>query len=219
MRLNAPRPVVTGVGAAVYSVTDRVPRCLLYLVRHGETDWNAAERWQGHTDIPLNATGRAQAHVAAEALSGAGLAGIVASDLARAQETASIIAARLGIGVAYFDADLRERTFGCFEGLTRKECERLHPEAWRAWLAERRAPPGGEAPETLTARVVAGVARVAERVARVDAPALIVTHGGSMRAILTAATGEVPGPIRNGAIWRVEWDQGLVGAEPFPEER
>src|SRR5271167_1540411 len=86
---------------------DRVARRLIYLVRHGETDWNAAERWQGHTDIPLNATGRAQADAVAEALSGAGLAGVVASDLSRAQETANIIAARLGIGVAYVDADLR----------------------------------------------------------------------------------------------------------------
>jgi probable phosphoglycerate mutase len=198
---------------------DRVARRLIYLVRHGETDWNAAGRWQGHTDIPLNATGRVQADAVAEALSGAGLAGVVASDLSRARETANIIAARLSIGVAYLDADLRERTFGCFEGLTRMECERLHAEAWRAWLAERRAPPGGEAPETLTARVVAGVARAAEQVARSDAPALIVTHGGSMRAILTAATGEVPGPIKNGAVWRVEWDEGLVCAEPLPEQR
>lgn len=210
---------MTGVGAAVYSGSDRVPRRLIYLVRHGETDWNAAERWQGHTDIPLNATGRAQAHAVAEALSGVGLSGIVASDLSRAQETASIVAARLGIGVAYLDAALRERTFGCFEGLTRKECEQLHPEAWRAWLAERRAPPGGEAPETLTARVVTGIARAAEHVARSDAPALVVTHGGSMRAVLTVATGEVPGPIKNGAVWRVEWDQGLVGAHPLPEQR
>ncbi|MBV9947858.1 MAG: histidine phosphatase family protein, partial [Myxococcales bacterium] len=58
---------------------------LLYLVRHGETDWNAALRWQGHTDVPLNANGRAQARLLAAWAREVGLAGIVASDLCRAE--------------------------------------------------------------------------------------------------------------------------------------
>jgi len=191
-----------------------VPRRLLYLVRHGETDWNAAERWQGHTDVPLNATGRAQAHAVAETLRALRLSGVVASDLSRAQETARIVAIELGIGVVYFDPALRERSFGCFEGLTREECERLHPEAWRAWLSERRPPAGAEAHESLAARVVAAVARAAEEVARDDAPALIVTHGGSLRAVVAAATGKLPGPVKNAGVWRVVWEGGLVDAEP-----
>jgi len=192
-----------------------VPPRFLYLVRHGETDWNAAERWQGHTDIPLNATGRAQARALAQTLRSLGFAGVVASDLSRAQETAHIVAAELGLRVAYVDAALRERSFGCFEGLTREECDRLHPVAWRAWLADRRAPEGGEPHESLTARVVAGVARAAQVVARDDAPALVVTHGGSLRAVVAAATGKLPGPVKNTEVWRVTWEEGLVGAEPL----
>jgi broad specificity phosphatase PhoE len=190
-----------------------MPRRLLYVVRHGETDWNAAQRWQGHTDIPLNATGRSQALAVAQVLRTAGLSGAVASDLSRAHETAEIIAIKLGIGVLYVDAALRERSFGCFEGLTRDECERLHPEAWRLWLSERRPPVGAETREALTARVVAALGRTAERVARDDAPALVVTHGGALRAIVAAATGDLPAPVKNGAVWCVTWDGGPVGAE------
>jgi probable phosphoglycerate mutase len=189
-----------------------VPRHV-YLVRHGETDWNAAERWQGHTDIPLNETGRLQARAVARSLRSLRLSAVVASDLSRAQETARIVAAELGLDVAYFDAALRERSFGCFEGLTREECDRIHPAAWRAWLAERRPPEGAEAHETLTSRVVAAVARAAEAVARDDAPAVVVTHGGSLRAIVAAATGRLPGPVKNTEVWRVTWENGLVGAD------
>ena len=206
-----PRPMARG--SLTLQWVRIVPRRLLYLVRHGETDWNAAERWQGHTDVPLNETGRAQARAVAEALRSLRLSAVVASDLSRAQETARIVAAELGIAVAYFDAALRERSFGCFEGLTREECDRLHPVAWRAWLAERRPPAGAEAHETLTARVVAAVARAAECVARDDAPALLVTHGGALRAIVAAATGQLPGPVKNAEVWRLVWEEGLVGAE------
>ena len=85
---------------------------LLYLARHGETDWNAVGRWQGHTDVPLNATGEAQARALAEVLRGAGLSMVISSDLARAQETARIVAGLLDVPLAYVDVDLRERSFG-----------------------------------------------------------------------------------------------------------
>ncbi len=183
-------------------------RRLLYVARHGETDWNVQTRWQGHTDVPLNETGRAQARALAQALREVRLGGVVASDLARAHETARIVAAELGLAVAYVDPSLRERAFGLFEGLTREECETLHPEAWAAWLDGKRPPRGGEDHETLTARMVAAVARVARQVATEEAPALIVTHGGALRALVAAATGESPPPIANGAVWRVLWEPG-----------
>jgi broad specificity phosphatase PhoE len=190
-----------------------MPRRLLYVIRHGETDWNATQRWQGHTDIPLNDRGRDQARAVAEVLRGVGLAGVVTSDLSRAHETGLIVAERLGVGVAYRDAGLRERTFGCFEGLSRDECARLHPAAWRAWLAERHPPAGAETHESLAERMVAAVGRAAEGVARDDAPGLVVTHGGSLRALVAAATGRVPPPVRNVAVWRVAWEGALAGAE------
>jgi probable phosphoglycerate mutase len=186
---------------------------MLYVARHGETDWNAQLRWQGHTDVPLNETGRAQARALAHTLRAAGLAGVVASDLSRAHETARIVAVELGLSVAYIDPELRERAFGVFEGLTREECESLHPEAWGAWLESRRPPQGGEAHEVLAARIVAAVGRVAVSVAREDAPALVVTHGGALRALVAAATGTAPPPVANGAVWRVVWDGRVAAAE------
>src|ERR1019366_1741101 len=134
-----------------YSRAARTCR-LVFMTRRGETDWNVEGRWQGHTDTPLNENGRAQARAVAEALRSEGVPAIVSSDLARAHETAQIIGASLGIAVAYVDADLRERMFGVFEGLTRAECERLHPEAWRAWIEEQRPASGVESPETVAAR-------------------------------------------------------------------
>jgi probable phosphoglycerate mutase len=189
-----------------------MPR-VLFVARHGETDWNAQARWQGHTDVPLNDTGRSQARALAHALRTAGLAGVVASDLARAQETAQIVAVELGLAVAYVDAALRERAFGIFEGLTREQCETQHPEAWGAWLESKSVPRGGEDHEVLTARVVSALGRVADEVATEGAPALVVTHGGALRAIVAAATGRMPPPIANGAVWRVVWQGRVVGAE------
>jgi broad specificity phosphatase PhoE len=190
-------------------------RRFVFMARHGETDWNAEGRWQGHTDVPLNANGRVQAVTVAEALRGTGLSGLVSSDLSRAHETARIIAATLGLDVAYVDPDLRERMFGVFEGLTRSDCERLHPEAWRAWVEEQRPAEGVESPVAVAARVSGAIGRAAERIARDGAPVLLVTHGGALRSVVQKATGAPIGPIANGAIWRVEWDvlAGVVGAE------
>jgi broad specificity phosphatase PhoE len=188
----------------------------VFITRHGETDWNAEGRWQGHTDIPLNDNGRAQARGVAQALRSAGLAAIVSSDLQRAHETAKIIGLELGVPVAYTDPDLRERMFGVFEGLTRADCERLHPEAWRAWLEEQKPAEGVELPERVAARVASAIGRAVDRYGREDAPVLLVSHGGALRQAVRLATGIHPAPIANGAIWRIEWDRGIVGAAPVP---
>src|SRR3954451_10202115 len=92
----------------------------LLFVRHGETDWNAEGRLQGHTDRALNEYGRRQAHELADRLVGDGVAAIYASDLARAKEAAEIIAARLDLPVVV-DPDLRERNWGNWEGLVPSE--------------------------------------------------------------------------------------------------
>jgi broad specificity phosphatase PhoE len=190
-------------------------RRLVYVARHGETDWNAAGRWQGHTDVPLNDNGRAQAKALAARLREAGLAGVVASDLSRAHETARIVAAELGVSVAYVERDLRERSFGVFEGLTRTECETTQATAWRAWLFDRTPPEGAEGLEALTGRVVAAVGRVATTVAMQDAPALVVTHGGALRALVASVTGELPALVENGAVWALVWEGRLIDASPW----
>jgi len=188
-----------------------MPR-VLYIARHGETDWNVVGRWQGHTDVPLNENGRTQAFAIAGALRGQTFAGVVASDLSRAHETARIVATELGLTIAYTDPDLRERHFGPFEGLTRDECAAYHPDEWRAWILDKVAPGGGESQEELSVRVQAAVGRAALHVATAEVPALLVSHGGSMRALLATALGEVPPPIANGAIWRITWEERLIDA-------
>ncbi|HET9989769.1 MAG TPA: histidine phosphatase family protein, partial [Kofleriaceae bacterium] len=115
----------------------------ILLARHGQTAWNALGRLQGHTDIELDDTGRAQAKDLARTLAAAGVTRVWSSDLARARETAAIVAAELGLPPPEVDAELRERKFGVFEGLTRDQCVAQHPEAWRAWVAQTGHPPGG----------------------------------------------------------------------------
>jgi broad specificity phosphatase PhoE len=187
---------------------------IVYLARHGETDWNAAGRWQGQSDIPLNDRGRDQARLLGEALSHKGVTALVSSDLSRARETATIAGGVIGLTLAYEDPGLRERSFGVFEGLTREDCERLHPEAWQAWLGTQKPPPGGEARAALAARVTAAIGRASELAVAPGTAVLVVTHGGSMRAAVGVATGTTPGPVVNGALWRIEWDGTIASAEP-----
>src|SRR2546421_12731333 len=92
----------------------------LLLIRHGETDWNAEHRWQGHADVPLNERGREQAKALAEELAPEGADAIYASDLSRARDTAEIVGERLGLpGV--LDPDLPEIGVGSRAGLTGDE--------------------------------------------------------------------------------------------------
>ena len=103
-----------------------------YVLRHGQTDWNVQMRLQGSTDIPLNETGRAQAHVAAKILAGEGVTQIIASPLSRALETAQIVGAAAGIEPV-IDNRLIERNFGQFEGMTIDEVHQ-HREDMRDYM-------------------------------------------------------------------------------------
>jgi len=108
------------------------------IVRHGSTDWSAAGRFTGAADVPLNAAGRAQAAATAGMLAGepslAGPIRVIASPLARAAETAAIIAGALGVGLAVEDG-LREEGLGGWEGLTREEAARRFPGGYARWAA------------------------------------------------------------------------------------
>jgi probable phosphoglycerate mutase len=183
---------------------DRPPfHRLVFLARHGETEWNRDGRWQGKTDIPLSDAGRAQARALGESLAGRGIVEVHASDLQRATETARIIAGMLGIAAEVkLDPRLRERGFGCFEGFTREECAQRHPEAWARYLADRRAtPPGGEPQSEVTARVVAALTEIA-RAPRPSADAtLVISHGGTIRTFIAEVTGAAPPPLENAALF------------------
>jgi probable phosphoglycerate mutase len=93
-----------------------IPKRDFYFLRHGQTAWNAEGRFQGHSDVPLNATGLSQAQEAARALARCPIDIIVASPLVRAARTAEIVNERLGKPIVFDDA-LKERHFGALEGL------------------------------------------------------------------------------------------------------
>jgi broad specificity phosphatase PhoE len=178
-----------------------VKRTLL-LARHGETDWNLQQRWQGHTDVPLNAAGRAQARELAERLRELRVARVHASDLARARETAEIVARTLGVAAVQIDPGLRERGFGVFEGLTGAECEQRYPEEWERYRSNLKVmPPGSEPHDDVTTRMQEAVRRVLA-LTDAEAPALVVSHGGALRLLIGAITGTVPPPIGNVGVFR-----------------
>ena len=157
-------------------------------IRHGETDWNAQQRLQGHVDIALNGRGRAQAARLYEALKAEPLSAVYASDLSRAHETALAFARPMGLAVSP-TAALRERAFGDYEGCTYAEIETRWPDGAAAW--RRRdpdfAPPGGG--ETLPgfhARCVQAALRLAA--AHAGECIALVAHGGVLDALYRAAT-------------------------------
>jgi probable phosphoglycerate mutase len=145
-----------------------------WFLRHGETDWNAQGKSQGNVDVPLNATGLAQARAAAQLLRHRGIASLVASPLARTRVTAEIVAEALGLPVA-LDEGLREAAFGVQEGQAMGQ--------WFAdWTAGLFTPQGGESFAALRARAVAAVNRALAG----PAPVLVVAHGGVFRTLRAA---------------------------------
>ena len=151
---------------------------MILLARHGETDDNVPPaRVQGWIDTPLNDAGRAQAHELAEAVRDRGLAAVHSSHLARARETAAIVAAELGLEVVV-DERLAESHRGSWEGRLLEDIEREEPELWAGW---RRGGdfrfPGGESLGEHAERVKAAIADVR----RGPLPALCVCHGGTIR--------------------------------------
>jgi broad specificity phosphatase PhoE len=180
----------------------------LYLVRHGETEWNAARRIQGRTDIPLNDTGRAQARQAAELLARRRWQGVYTSPLGRAHETARIIADRLGLeGVTDIDA-LVERDYGEAEGMGFDEIEALYPEGVRA--------PGQETREEVAARVVPALLELAER--HPGERLVIVSHGGAIRSVLqTAEPGTRHPRITNASVHSFRVEDGALRLIAFDD--
>lgn len=182
---------------------------LITLVRHGQTDWNLERRIQGTTDIPLNETGRADAHTAADILAATGHHAVYASPLVRAHETARIIAERLGLDAPSITHDMREREFGEGEGMLVAE----YLERFGDW---RSSPPGAESLETVRDRALDALDAIARQSRRRSAPAaesvIVVTHGGVIRSLLGhTSSGTLPREgemLRNGSVHRFEASPG-----------
>ncbi|WP_439691618.1 histidine phosphatase family protein [Curtobacterium sp. SP.BCo] len=179
---------------------------LLYLVRHGETDWNAERRIQGSTDIPLNDTGRRQAAATAALLERRTFDAVVASPLSRALETGSVIAAHLGLDRPATYPGLAERAYGEAEGLTNDEVLARYPHD---------DIPGRESRAALLARVTETLGEIA---VRYDGGSVVVaTHGAVIRSVVNAAApgtaDRVHTPIRNGSVHSFRWDPERFHAE------
>ena len=160
----------------------------IVLVRHGETDWNAERRVQGHTDRPLNETGRAQARALADQLAREQFDAVYSSDLLRAYETARIVAERLGLAVATL-RELREKDFGSWEGLTDTVILERFPDARSGAWGD------GETAEELGMRVLDALRRIAA--AHPGRRVLVVTHGGPVRAVLGHCDDRCDRPVGN----------------------
>lgn len=158
----------------------------ILLARHGESDWNRDQRWQGHADRPLTHLGREQARALADRLAATELDAVYSSDLERARETAAIVAEPHQLPVKELP-DLREVDVGSWSGLTRAEAEGRFPNAFRRWTEGEEGWDDGETYEQLSERVVSAVLAIAARHPRDRV--LLVAHGGSIRAVHAAALG------------------------------
>jgi broad specificity phosphatase PhoE len=182
------------------------PGVTLYFVRHGETDWNLAQRYQGQRDIPLNATGRAQAarngHTLANALADRSAAlDYVSSPLVRARETMEIMRGALGLPAPGYrtEARLSEIHYGHWEGQLWNELPDIDPQGFAARKADmwNWQPLGGESYRLLSERIAGWLDGV-------ERDAVVVAHGGVMRVL-------------RGQIQRLEPAETL--ALPVPQDK
>ena len=178
---------------------------LLYLVRHGETTYNAEGRIQGQSDAPLSALGHRQGQAVAEAFTGGSVGAIVSSPLRRTMETARYIAERLGLPIAT-DPRLMELDAGVFQGQLRSTLEESHPEILARWLGgdDDFVIPTGESRRQLAERGCAALQAIAAAHSR---DVVVVTHGGLMsatlRELLSLTEPLPPFAFQNGSITRV----------------
>lgn len=168
-----------------------IPHTPFYFLRHGETDWNLARKMMGVADIPLNATGRAQAESARRQTADLGLKSIVASPLSRAWETAEIVSRGLGLALAPM-VDLREVDVGPLQGTS----DRGWMDRWYAGEAQAGVEPFNE----FCQRIARGLTLALE----LAQPALIVSHGGVFRAMEKVIGLSTGSDIPNATLARVD---------------
>jgi glucosyl-3-phosphoglycerate phosphatase len=198
------QPVGSGVGPD--RALDHVVKLVVW--RHGQTAWNAERRFQGHSDIPLDATGREQARDAARYLAAMHPDAIFSSDLVRAAETGAYLGELTGLPVQ-LDKDLRERGGGSWEGLTDREIREGYPAEYAAWI-----PPDGEPISAVADRAAGALQRIADSLdgvngggGRYGALAVVISHGAAINLGLSRLLGlpertRVLGPLGN-CSWSV----------------
>ena len=206
-------------------ILGRVSSTTLTFIRHGETDWNRQQRFQGQIDVPLNAMGHAQAARLGASL-GARLANelpdaLISSDLLRARETAAPLAAAWRM-TPLLDKGLREQNFGLLEGLDVPTIKTQHAELWAQWLEHRAdfALPGGESLRQFHGRVMDAVRNIT--LGHAGQSLVIVTHGGVLDMLWRTVHGlpldglrtcEIP----NTGINRLRWQGGSLLIEGWAD--
>jgi broad specificity phosphatase PhoE len=184
-----------------------------WLVRHGESTWNAVGRFQGGLDAPLSPRGQAQAAALAAGLAGGRFDAVYTSPLTRARETALACGAALGLVPVPLD-DLREIGLGDWEGLTLETVLAEQGEHYRRWLDAPvdHPPPGGEPMAGLASRVRAALDALCARHAA--GRVLVVSHGGAISSALCEWLGR---PLN--AIWSLRLDNASVTRVELPAGR
>jgi len=198
----------------------------LLFIRHGETDWNRQQRFQGQIDVPLNATGEQQAARLAQRLAAEKHDQLFSSDLQRARQTAAPLATAWQMP-ALAVAGLREQSFGVLEGLDVPTIQARHPDLWRLWLQQDAdfAPPGGESQRQFHSRVVGAVKDLA---ASASASArgqrlVVVTHGGVLDMLWRTVHGLPLSGLRecaipNTGVNRLRWAGGALQIEVWGDD-
>ena len=187
----------------------------LLLLRHGRTEWNVQGRYQGQTDVSLNAAGRRQARRLADRMRLEEIDAIYASDLQRAWETAGAVGRAQGLSIKT-EPRLREISFGAWEGKTHDEIEAHEAEALHRWYKDpvRTAPPGGETLGAVVQRVREAYEDVLKH--HTEGTVALVAHGGTLRALLCIALDLAPDNywqfnIDEASISRIDiYEQGAI---------
>lgn len=176
----------------------------LYLVRHGETEWNAQGKYLGATDIPLTLRGRSQALALGRYLEDKGVSAAYSSGLKRAKETLEIATSALNINPLVLNG-LNEINFGCWEGMTYEEIERSYGDLISNWLLDvsRYEIPDGERWQDFKSRVSESFDRIIEE--NQGREVLVVTHGGVIKTIMSFILGMEPV-----GFWKLRQDKGAL---------
>lgn len=181
----------------------------MILIRHGQTEWNALQKYQGHTDVHLNELGRKQAATAAQYLKDhETIEAVYASDLSRTRETAEILSRSINLPVIT-DSRLRELSFGLWEGMTFNEVYKEYREEFDNWYnnTSEFKVPGGESFNELVTRVMQALHEIA---AEHRGTVVVATHGGVIMALLNhlgAASDLWQGGVEPGSISFFEFNQ------------
>lgn len=155
-------------------------------IRHGQTAWNVARRWQGHSDIPLDEVGIAQSHALARRIGTWPIQTLYSSDLKRAAMTADILGQTLQLE-PHYDSVWRERDVGALAGLTHDEIQEKFPQVWARMQQGFIDPPQGERQQEMAARATSAYQQLITR--HEDEIVAVVSHGGTIGSIIAYVLG------------------------------